>query len=126
MVVLDLMLPGRSGFQLLRDIRGRKADIAVLILTAKDSVDDRVTGLDGGADDYMVKPSRLPNSRDPLVCGGFLTRNNFPLTLRSALHPSNNDRRGALTLDGGLYVVNQEWLRCWYASVEQRVLRRFR
>jgi len=58
-VVLDLMLPGRSGFQVLRDIRGRKAEMPVLILTAKDSVDDRVTGLDGGADDYMVKPFTL-------------------------------------------------------------------
>src|ERR1044071_8419509 len=51
-VVLDLMLPGRSGFQVLRDIRSRKADLPVLILTAKDSIDERVTGLDGGADDY--------------------------------------------------------------------------
>jgi len=45
-VVLDLMLPGRSGFQVLRDIRSRKSELPVLILTAKDSVDDRVTGLD--------------------------------------------------------------------------------
>jgi two-component system copper resistance phosphate regulon response regulator CusR len=58
-VVLDLMLPGRSGFQVLRDIRARKAELPVLILTAKDSVDERVTGLDGGADDYMVKPFAL-------------------------------------------------------------------
>ncbi len=58
-VVLDLMLPGRSGFQVLRDIRARKSDLPVLILTAKDSLDDRVTGLDSGADDYMVKPFAL-------------------------------------------------------------------
>jgi two-component system copper resistance phosphate regulon response regulator CusR len=58
-VVLDLMLPGRSGFQVLRDIRARKAELPVLILTAKDSLDDRVTGLDSGADDYMVKPFAL-------------------------------------------------------------------
>jgi DNA-binding response OmpR family regulator len=58
-VVLDLMLPGRSGFQVLRDIRARKATLPVLILTAKDTVDDRVTGLDAGADDYMVKPFAL-------------------------------------------------------------------
>jgi two-component system, OmpR family, copper resistance phosphate regulon response regulator CusR len=58
-VVLDLMLPGRSGFQILRDIRARKSDLPVLILTAKDSLDDRVTGLDSGADDYMVKPFAL-------------------------------------------------------------------
>jgi two-component system copper resistance phosphate regulon response regulator CusR len=57
--VLDLMLPGRSGFQVLRDIRAHKAALPVLILTAKDSLDDRVAGLDGGADDYMVKPFAL-------------------------------------------------------------------
>jgi len=58
-VVLDLMLPGRSGFQVLRDIRARKASLPVLILTAKDSLDDRVSGLDAGADDYMTKPFAL-------------------------------------------------------------------
>ena len=58
-VVLDLMLPGRSGFQVLRDIRARKPSLPVLILTAKDGVDDRVAGLDSGADDYMVKPFAL-------------------------------------------------------------------
>ena len=58
-VVLDVMLPGRSGFQVLRDLRARKADIPVVILSAKDSTDDRVIGLDSGADDYMVKPFAL-------------------------------------------------------------------
>jgi DNA-binding response OmpR family regulator len=58
-VVLDLLLPGRSGFQTLRDIRARKPSLPVLILTAKDSVEERVAGLDSGADDYMVKPFAL-------------------------------------------------------------------
>ena len=58
-VVLDLMLPGRSGFQVLRDIRARKTALPILILTAKDTVQERVAGLDGGADDYMVKPFAL-------------------------------------------------------------------
>ena len=58
-VVLDLMLPGRSGFQVLRDNRAVKPTLPVLILTAKDSVEDRVTGLDAGADDYMTKPFAL-------------------------------------------------------------------
>lgn len=57
--VLDLMLPGRSGFQVLRDIRAEKAELPVLILTAKSSLEERVTGLDSGADDYMVKPFAL-------------------------------------------------------------------
>jgi len=55
-VVLDLMLPGRSGFQVLRDIRSRKPELPVLILSAHGSPEERVAGLNGGADDYMAKP----------------------------------------------------------------------
>jgi two-component system, OmpR family, copper resistance phosphate regulon response regulator CusR len=58
-VVLDLMLPGRSGFEVLRDIRARKPSVPVVILTARDAVEDRIAGLDSGADDYMVKPFAL-------------------------------------------------------------------
>lgn len=57
--ILDLMLPGRSGLQVLRDLRARKAELPVLVLTARDSLDERVAGLDAGADDYMVKPFAL-------------------------------------------------------------------
>jgi two-component system copper resistance phosphate regulon response regulator CusR len=53
------MLPGRSGFQVLRDIRAKKAFLPVLILTAKDALDERIAGLDAGADDYMTKPFAL-------------------------------------------------------------------
>jgi DNA-binding response OmpR family regulator len=55
-VVLDLMLPGRQGLQVLHDLRANGFDRPVLILTARDTVEDRVTGLDTGADDYLVKP----------------------------------------------------------------------
>jgi two-component system copper resistance phosphate regulon response regulator CusR len=55
-VVLDLMLPGRSGFQVLREIRSRKSDLPVLILSAHGAPEERVAGLNGGADDYMAKP----------------------------------------------------------------------
>ncbi len=58
-VVLDLMLPGRSGLDVLRDIRARQSALPVLVLTARDSVEARVAGLDAGADDYMVKPFAL-------------------------------------------------------------------
>ena len=57
--VLDLMLPGRSGFQVLRDLRAKRGELPVLILTARDSLDERVAGLNAGADDYMVKPFAL-------------------------------------------------------------------
>ena len=60
LVVLDLMLPGRSGLEILQTLRQRHIDTPVLILTARDGVDDRVLGLDLGADDYLVKPFALP------------------------------------------------------------------
>jgi DNA-binding response OmpR family regulator len=55
-VVLDLLLPGRDGLQVLADLRQMGNKVAVLILTARDAVEDRVIGLDAGADDYLVKP----------------------------------------------------------------------
>jgi two-component system copper resistance phosphate regulon response regulator CusR len=55
-LVLDIMLPGRDGFEVLRDLRGRGFTKPVLILTSRDAVEDRVAGLDGGADDYLTKP----------------------------------------------------------------------
>jgi len=56
LVVLDLMLPGRDGLEILEALRKRGLATPVLILTAKDAVEDRVIGLDAGADDYLVKP----------------------------------------------------------------------
>ena len=55
-LVLDLMLPDGSGVELLRQLRGEGFRQPILVLTARDSVDDRVEGLDAGADDYLVKP----------------------------------------------------------------------
>jgi len=60
LVVLDLMLPGRSGLEILQTLRQRHIETPVLILTARDGVEDRVLGLDLGADDYLVKPFALP------------------------------------------------------------------
>lgn len=55
-ILLDLMLPGRDGMRVLSDLRAQGVAVPVLILTARDAVEDRVTGLDCGADDYLVKP----------------------------------------------------------------------
>jgi DNA-binding response OmpR family regulator len=55
-ILLDLMLPGRDGLQILRALRERGVKTPVLVLTARDTLQDRVTGLDSGADDYLVKP----------------------------------------------------------------------
>lgn len=55
-IILDIMLPKINGIELMRRIRSQKKDTPVIMLTAKDSTEDRVTGLDSGADDYLVKP----------------------------------------------------------------------
>jgi DNA-binding response OmpR family regulator len=55
-IILDVMLPGGSGFDLCRELRREQVATPILMLTARDAVDDRVTGLDVGADDYLTKP----------------------------------------------------------------------
>jgi len=56
LVILDVMLPGRDGFQVCRELRKAGRRMPILMLTARDAVEDRVTGLDHGADDYLTKP----------------------------------------------------------------------
>ncbi len=60
LVLLDLGLPQLDGFEVLRRLRTRQSSLPVLIVTARDSVDDRVKGLDLGADDYVLKPFDMP------------------------------------------------------------------
>ena len=55
-IILDIMLPGRDGFSILRELREREVRTPVICLTARDAVDDRITGLNAGADDYLPKP----------------------------------------------------------------------
>jgi two-component system OmpR family response regulator len=90
--LLDLGLPYMNGFDVLRHIRVKKMDISVIILTAKDSVEDRIRGLDEGADDYLIKPfeitellarmravtRRSSGSGSPVLSNGQMTLN--PLT----------------------------------------------
>ena len=56
LIILDVMLPGTDGIEVLRTLRKRGTKTPVLLLTAKDAIEDRVLGLDAGADDYLVKP----------------------------------------------------------------------
>jgi two-component system copper resistance phosphate regulon response regulator CusR len=56
LIVLDVMLPGRDGIEVLETLRKQGTKTPVLLLTAKDAIEDRVLGLDAGADDYLVKP----------------------------------------------------------------------
>jgi two-component system response regulator MprA len=58
-VIMDVMMPRLDGLQTTRELRAAGNDVPILVLTAKDAVDDRVDGLDAGADDYMVKPFSL-------------------------------------------------------------------
>lgn len=59
LVLLDLGLPGRDGLDVLRTLRSRASALPVLVVTARDAVDDRVAGLDAGADDYILKPFEI-------------------------------------------------------------------
>jgi two-component system copper resistance phosphate regulon response regulator CusR len=60
LIILDLMLPGRNGLEILRTLRRTNNQTPVLILTARDTLDDKILGLDLGADDYLVKPFAFP------------------------------------------------------------------
>ena len=55
-VILDVMIPGRDGFQVCRDLRAAGSVVPIIMLTARDTVQDRINGLDNGADDYLTKP----------------------------------------------------------------------
>lgn len=60
LLILDVMLPGRSGLEILSTLRAHGLKTPVLMLTARDAIEDRVRGLDSGADDYLVKPFAFP------------------------------------------------------------------
>jgi DNA-binding response OmpR family regulator len=59
LMVLDIGLPGKDGFQVLREVRAASQHIPIVILTARDEIEDKVGGLEGGADDYITKPFRF-------------------------------------------------------------------
>ncbi|KAI9132022.1 response regulator transcription factor [Acaryochloris sp. CCMEE 5410] len=59
LLILDLGLPGRDGLEVLADLRGQGSVLPVIILTARDDIQDKISGLEGGADDYMTKPFRF-------------------------------------------------------------------
>ncbi len=89
LVVLDLALPKTDGLSVLRRLRDRRSRVPVLILSARDSLDDRVAGLDLGADDYITKPFDLPEFEARVRA----------LMRRGQLHASNSLRHGRLELD---------------------------
>jgi two-component system, OmpR family, response regulator CiaR len=78
-IILDVMLPGIDGFEIVQRIRKEEIETPVLFLTAKDSLEDRVKGLDFGGDDYLVKPFQAPELKARIRAllrrsGGFTTK----------------------------------------------------
>ena len=91
LLVLDLGLPGKDGFSVLRELRAAGQHMPVVILTARDDVSDKVTGFEGGADDYVTKPFKF----DELLA-------RVRVRLRAEDRPSDSSvlRAGGLALDG--------------------------
>ncbi|MDO4998491.1 MAG: response regulator transcription factor [Neisseria sp.] len=100
LMLLDLGLPKKDGLQVLQDLRREKSSVPVLILTARDDIDSRLSGLDSGADDYLVKPfdmaellarmravlRRNGGQAQPLLSNGALTLN--PANYQVQIHAS--------------------------------------
>ena len=95
-IVLDVMLPGADGFEVCRQLRRQKVGAPILMLTARDAVDDRVAGLEAGADDYMVKPFAL---RELIARIRALARRHLP-DRESVL------RSGDIVIDTGAHTVS--------------------
>lgn len=97
-IVLDLGLPRLDGLELCRRLRGSGSDVPVLVLTARDTLDDKAAGFESGADDYLVKPCA---SREVLLRVRALSRR----AARARAWPSEPVRFGALELDSARHVV---------------------
>ena len=101
LIVLDVMLPGRDGLEELAALRKHNMTAQVLILTAKDAIEDRVAGLDTGADDYLVKPFAFPE----------LSARIRALLRRGKSEPVASLRIGTLEIDPVTRTVLREGLR---------------
>ncbi len=101
LIVLDVMLPGRNGLEILAALRKQDTAAQVLILTAKDAIEDRVAGLDTGADDYLVKPFAFPE----------LSARIRALLRRGKSEPVTSLRIGTFEIDPVTRIVLREGLR---------------
>ncbi len=112
-VILDVMMPKMDGMQVLREMRGQGIQTPVMFLTARDSVDDRVKGLDAGAKDYMVKPFAF---RELMARVRAMTREKYGTV-------SNCLQVGDLTLDTGSQEVRRGSRRIDLSAKEYALLR---
>ncbi len=96
-IVLDLMLPHKDGLAVCRDLRNRRVNTPILMLTARDALDDRVRGLDSGADDYLVKPFEVDELRARLRA----------LLRRESSNKSGTLRIADLELDPAAHTANR-------------------
>ncbi|HTK07533.1 MAG TPA: response regulator transcription factor [Ktedonobacteraceae bacterium] len=98
LIILDILLPQKDGLEVCRDLRRRRIQTPILLLTARDSVDDRVRGLDYGADDYLVKPFAMRELQARLRA------------LLRRKHPYTNGRLeiGDLVVDPVVHIVERE------------------
>ncbi len=83
-IILDVMLPRRDGFEVCRSLRDRRITVPILMLTARDALRDRVSGLDSGADDYLIKPFEMDELR---------------ARLRALLRRETDDKSAVLVVD---------------------------
>lgn len=112
LIVLDVMLPGRNGLEILAALRKQNSAAQVLILTAKDAIEDRVGGLDAGADDYLVKPFAFPE----------LSARIRALLRRGKSEPLTSLRIGSLEIDPVTRTVLREGLRLELTAREFELL----
>jgi DNA-binding response OmpR family regulator len=80
-IILDIMLPKKNGLEVCRELRNQRVNVPIIMLTARDTVEDRVSGLDSGADDYLVKPFAMEELR---------------ARLRALLRRKSDDKSGLL------------------------------
>lgn len=121
LLILDIMLPMLDGFQVCRQLRTAGLAAPVLMLTARDTIDDRVAGLDSGADDYLVKPFAFPEllarvrallrrtgpTRDPVLRAGDLELDTVSREVRRGGHPIELSTREFAILEYLLRHPNQ-------------------
>lgn len=96
-LVLDIMMPGMDGLEVLRAVRKKGLDLPIMFLTARDSIADRVTGLDTGADDYLIKPFDFDE----------LLARIRSMTRKRSSHTSSVLTVGDLTLDTGSHTARR-------------------